>query len=167
MEKTLDATLDAYRDYVEQVPRPELRLLLAKPNKDDRHVLPQGRRRDNLPRRKDSVLPVGAEEELPGDQPRRPPARPQGDHVSVLHNLSLNLPRLSYESNQDETYFRAKLAMLMGVASDALITRRRLLERVMKKGLLPALSFGSDNVELRRDAAGNEPGRARRGALRT
>ncbi len=36
--------------------------------------------------------------------------------------------------------------MLMGVASDALITRRRLLERVMNKGLLPALSFGSDNV---------------------
>ena len=36
--------------------------------------------------------------------------------------------------------------MLMGVASDALITRKRLLERVMNKGLLPALSFGSDNV---------------------
>ena len=67
-------------------------------------------------------------------------------NVSVLHNLSINLPRLSYESNQDETYFRAKLAMLMGVASDALVTRRRLLERVMNKGLLPALSFGSDNI---------------------
>jgi anaerobic ribonucleoside-triphosphate reductase len=36
--------------------------------------------------------------------------------------------------------------MLMGVAADALITRRRLLERVMNKGLLPALTFGSDNV---------------------
>jgi ribonucleoside-triphosphate reductase len=64
----------------------------------------------------------------------------------VLHNLSLNLPRLSYDSNQDETYFRAKLAMLIGVASDALTTRRRVLERVMKKGLLPTLSFGSEGV---------------------
>ena len=115
MEKTLGATLDAYRDYVEQVPRPELRLLLAKPHKSEETLVPEGRRRDNLPRREGRVLPVGAEEELPGAQPRRPPAGHQGDNISVLHNLSINLPRLSYESNQDETYFRAKLSMLMGV----------------------------------------------------
>ena len=36
--------------------------------------------------------------------------------------------------------------MLIGVASDALTTRRRVLERVMKKGLLPTLSFGSEAV---------------------
>jgi len=35
-------------------------------------------------------------------------------------------------------------AMLIGVASDALTTRRTVLERVMKKGLLPTLSFGSE-----------------------
>ena len=35
MDKTLDATLDAYRAYVEQVPEAELRLLLAKPHKSE------------------------------------------------------------------------------------------------------------------------------------
>jgi ribonucleoside-triphosphate reductase len=64
----------------------------------------------------------------------------------VLHGLSLNLPRLAYDSNQDETYFRAKLALLIGVAAEALSTRRRLIERTMKRGLLPSLASGSDGV---------------------
>jgi ribonucleoside-triphosphate reductase (formate) len=70
----------------------------------------------------------------------------QADNISVLHGLSLNLPRLAYDSNQDETYFRAKLALLIGVASDALSTRRRLIERTLKRGLLPSLAAGSDAV---------------------
>ncbi len=146
MEKTLAATLDAYRDYVHHVPRPEIRLLIAKPNKsedtsylkDAAAIIFHGGKVSFFPSgQKRSSLGINLDI-LPQDHP--------GDNVSVLHNLGINLPRLSYESNQDETYFRAKLAMLMGVASDALITRRRLLERVMNKGLLPALSFGSDNV---------------------
>jgi ribonucleoside-triphosphate reductase len=74
------------------------------------------------------------------------PQESQADNVSVLHGLSLNLPRLAYDSNQDETYFRAKLALLIGVASDALSTRRRLIERTLKRGLLPSLAAGSDAV---------------------
>jgi ribonucleoside-triphosphate reductase len=70
----------------------------------------------------------------------------QADNVSVLHGLSLNLPRLAYDSNQDETYFRAKLALLIGVAADALQTRRRLIDRTLRKGLLPSLAGGSDAV---------------------
>ena len=35
MDKTLDAALGAYRSYVEETPRPEVRLLLAKPNRVD------------------------------------------------------------------------------------------------------------------------------------
>jgi ribonucleoside-triphosphate reductase (formate) len=146
MEKALGATLEAYRDYVEQVPRPELRLLIAKPHKSqDSSYLKEaaaivfhGGRVGFFPSgQKRSALGINLDI-LPPDH--------QGDNITVLHNLGINLPRLSYESNQDETYFRAKLSMLMGVASDALITRRRLLERVMNKGLLPALSFGSDSV---------------------
>jgi len=73
-------------------------------------------------------------------------AESQADNISVLHGLSLNLPRLAYDSNQDETYFRAKLALLIGVAADALSTRRKLIERTLKRGLLPSLASGSDAV---------------------
>jgi anaerobic ribonucleoside-triphosphate reductase len=146
MEKTLAATLDAYRDYVEQVPRPELRLLLAKPHKSEDSAYLKDAAAIIFHGGKVAFLPTGQKRSSLGINLDVLPPDHQGDNVSVLHNLGINLPRLSYESNQDETYFRAKLSMLMGVASDALITRRRLLERVMNKGLLPALSFGSDNV---------------------
>ncbi len=146
MEKTLDATLGAYRDFVEVTPRPEVRLLLAKPSRiEETKTMKQaagilfngGRIAFFSPDQRRSFRGVNAgilSQEL------------QADNISVLHNLSLNLPRLAYESNQDETYFRAKLAMLIGVAADALTTRRKMIERVLKKSLLPTLALGSEAV---------------------
>ncbi len=64
----------------------------------------------------------------------------QADGVAVLENLTVNLPRLAYESNKDETYFRAKLALLLQVAVSALSNRREQVKDVMKKGLLPAIT---------------------------
>jgi anaerobic ribonucleoside-triphosphate reductase len=146
MSKTLDATLDAYKHYLEQVPRPEIRILLATPHKSEDTAYLKSAAALIFHGGRVGFFPSGQKRSFRGINLDALPQDVQSDNVSVLHNLSINLPRLSYESNQDETYFRAKLAMLMGVASDALITRRRLLERVMKKGMLPALSFGSDTV---------------------
>ncbi len=146
MEKTLDATLGTYRDFVEATPRPEVRLLLAKPNRvEETKTLKQaagilfngGRIAFFSPDQRRSFGGVNAgilSQEY------------QADNISVLHNLSLNLPRLAYDSNQDETYFRAKLAMLIAVAAEALGTRRRMIERVLKKSLLPTLALGSEAV---------------------
>jgi ribonucleoside-triphosphate reductase len=145
-DKLFEATLDAYRSFVEDTPRPEIRILVSRPSSSTQtDVLKQcaailhggGRVAFTMPGAKRSFL---------GISPDVLPQELQGDYISVLHNLSLNLPRLAYDSNQDETYFRAKLAMLIGLASDALTTRRQVLERVIKKGLLPILSFGSDVV---------------------
>jgi ribonucleoside-triphosphate reductase len=146
MDKTLDATLDAYRIFVEQTPKPEVRLLLSKPNKtDETRILKQAAGILYFGG-KVAFVPVGQRKSFLGVSPDVLPQELQGDNVSVLHNLTLNLPRLAYDSNQDETYFRAKLAMLIGVAADALTTRRRVLERIMKKGLLPTLTYGSETV---------------------
>ncbi len=146
MEKTLSATMDAYREYIEQATRPEVRLLLAKPNKSEESSYLKDAAAIVFHGGKVSFFPTGQKRSALGINLGVLPKDQQSDNVSVLHNLGINLPRLSYESNQDETYFRAKLSMLMGVAADALVTRRHLLERVMNKGLLPALSFGSDSV---------------------
>jgi anaerobic ribonucleoside-triphosphate reductase len=146
MAKTLDATLDAYKNYLEEVPRPEIRILLATPHKSEDTSYLKSAAALIFHGGRVGFFPSGQKRSFRGINLDVLPQDVQSDNVSVLHNLSINLPRLSYESNQDETYFRAKLAMLMGVASDALITRRRLLERVVKKGMLPALTFGSDAV---------------------
>ncbi|MGD1054492.1 MAG: anaerobic ribonucleoside-triphosphate reductase [Nitrososphaerales archaeon] len=146
LDRTLDAVLGAYRSFVEETPRPDIRLLLAKPNRvDETKTLKDAA----------SIIFNGGRIAFFSSDQRRSflgldanvlPQESQADNISVLHGLSLNLPRLAYDSNQDETYFRAKLALLIGVASDALSTRRRLIERTMKRGLLPSLASGSDAV---------------------
>ncbi len=146
LDRTLDATLGAYRTFVAETPRPDVRLLLAKPNRvDDTKTLKDaasiifngGRMAFFSSDQRRSFLGLNANVLSEGSQ---------ADNISVLHGLSLDLPRLAYDSNQDETYFRAKLALLIGVASDALSTRRRLIERTLKRGLLPSLAAGSDSV---------------------
>ena len=146
LDKTLDAALGAYRSFVEETPRPDIRLLLAKPNRvDETKTLKEAA----------SIIFNGGRMAFFSSDQRRSflglsenvlPQESQADNVSVLHGLSLNLPRLAYDSNQDETYFRAKLALLIGVASEAFSTRRRLIERTLKRGLLPSLAAGSDAV---------------------
>ena len=146
MDKALDAALGAYRNFVEETPRPDIRLLLAKPNRvDETKTLKDAA----------SIIFNGGRIAFFSSDQRRSflglnanilAQESQGDNVSVLHGLSLNLPRLAYDSNQDETYFRAKLALLIGVATDALSTRRRLIERTLKRGLLPSLAAGSDAI---------------------
>jgi ribonucleoside-triphosphate reductase len=146
MDKVLDAALSSYRTFVEETPRPDIRLLLAKPARvDETQTLKEAA----------AIIFNGGRIAFFSSDQRRSflgldagilPQELQADNVSVLHNLSLNLPRLAYDSNQDETYFRAKLALLIGVAAEALTTRRRLIERTLKRGLLPALGAGSDAV---------------------
>ena len=146
LDRTLDAVLGGYRSFVEETPRPDIRLLLAKPNRvDETKTLKDAA----------SIIFNGGRIAFFSSDQRRSflglsanvlPPESQADNVSVLHGLSLNLPRLAYDSNQDETYFRAKLALLIGVASEALSTRRRLIERTLKRGLLPSLAAGSDAV---------------------
>jgi ribonucleoside-triphosphate reductase (formate) len=62
------------------------------------------------------------------------------DGLALLGNLSINLPRLAYESNKDETYFRAKLAILLQTAVGALGVRKEQVRESIKLGLLPGIS---------------------------
>lgn len=64
----------------------------------------------------------------------------EADGIALLDNLTINLPRLAYESNKDETYFRAKLAILLQTAVGALNTRKEQVRESLKLGLLPAIS---------------------------
>lgn len=68
-----------------------------------------------------------------------------------LHSLSINLPRLAYESNKDETYFRAKLALTIKPALAALGMRKKTIMENVKKGLLPTI--GACTQSLQRGAA--------------
>ncbi len=61
----------------------------------------------------------------------------------VLHAVSINLPRLAYESNKDDTYFRAKVNLILKTAISALSTRREIIDDMIGKGLLPLLNINT------------------------
>ena len=56
---------------------------------------------------------------------------------TVLHlgSLSINLPRLAFESNKDETYFRARLALLMKPALDSMALRKKSISNLIRLGV--------------------------------
>jgi ribonucleoside-triphosphate reductase (formate) len=60
--------------------------------------------------------------------------------IVVLHSLSINLPRLAYQSNKDETYFRTKLALLMRPSINTLLLKKEILLENIRQDLLPSLS---------------------------
>lgn len=57
-----------------------------------------------------------------------------------LQSVSLNLPRLAIESNRDETYFRARLALLMPSALQAMSQRKKEISDMTRRGLNPLLA---------------------------
>ena len=66
--------------------------------------------------------------------------------LAMLSGLSVNLPRLAYESGTDDTYFKAKLALILQLALSALTTRKKLIAESVKNGLLPTLAANSSIV---------------------
>ena len=58
----------------------------------------------------------------------------------VLQSVSINLPRLAFESNKDETYFRARLALLMKPALISMALRKKEISDLTRQGLNPILA---------------------------
>ena len=68
--------------------------------------------------------------------------------VATLQSLSINLPRLAYQSNKDETYFRARLALMIKPALSAMSIRKKALTDLIRKGMLPTLSSSTQFMQL-------------------
>ena len=58
----------------------------------------------------------------------------------MLQSVSINLPRLAFESNKDETYFRARLALLMKPALSSMALRKKDISDITRRGLNPILA---------------------------
>jgi len=68
--------------------------------------------------------------------------------VIGLQSLAVNLPRLAYQSNKDETYFRARLALMLKPAVTALAIRKKVISDIIRKGILPTLAQRSQLMQL-------------------
>ena len=57
-----------------------------------------------------------------------------------LGSLTINLPRLALESSKDETYFRARLVLLMKPAIAAMAARKKDVSDLIRRGVNPILA---------------------------
>jgi ribonucleoside-triphosphate reductase len=145
IKRVLEATFAAYEDYVKNVPEPIISLVFT----DDSDIDPKLKGmmasaiylggKIGISNQPNSTIAYSG---LRRDGGKRFPA----DNVKVLHSLAINLPRLSYESNRDEAYFRAKLTMVIQTSISALHNRKKIISNLSRKNLLPVLINGTTMV---------------------
>jgi ribonucleoside-triphosphate reductase len=68
--------------------------------------------------------------------------------VVSLHSLTINLPRLAYQSNKDETYFRARLALMIKPAISALLARKNSILEMIRREMLPITANITQMMQL-------------------
>ena len=64
-----------------------------------------------------------------------------------MQSVSINLPRLAFESNKDETYFRARLALLMKPALSSMAMRKKEISDLTRRGLNPILAKNTQYMQ--------------------
>ena len=70
-----------------------------------------------------------------------------GQPTVMLQSMSINLPRLAFESNKDETYFRARLALLIKPAMAAMALRKKDISDLTRRGLNPILAKSTQYMQ--------------------
>ncbi len=74
-------------------------------------------------------------------------AKTSGPLSIILQSVSINLPRLAFESNKDETYFRARLALLMKPALSSMALRKKDISDLTRRGLNPILAKNTQYMQ--------------------
>ena len=76
-----------------------------------------------------------------------PTNKSSGPLSIILQSISINLPRLAFESNKDETYFRARLALLMKPALASMALRKKDISDLTRRGLNPILAKNTQYMQ--------------------
>ena len=75
------------------------------------------------------------------------PTKSTGPLSIILQSVSINLPRLAFESNKDETYFRARLVLLMKPALSSMTLRKKDISDLTRRGLNPILAKNTQYMQ--------------------
>ncbi|HJT48056.1 MAG TPA: anaerobic ribonucleoside-triphosphate reductase [Nitrososphaeraceae archaeon] len=136
--KLVSALLNGYRKYAESTPIPRIGILLnynrsgIGPADHSEHIA--------------TILLAGGIISVSQNGSRGSNGiRKTMDHKDIntimgLQSLSINLPRLAYQSNKDETYFRARLALMIKPALAAMAIRKKSIADLIRKRMIPTLS---------------------------
>ena len=137
--RQVNAMLDGYRRYVDATPTPRIGLSVGYGKKDALDHIAAAVRAGGI-----ITMATGPARAASGI---RKSAGKNSPAAMAFQSLSINLPRLAYESNRDETYFRAKLALMIKPALAALAARKKSVTDGARRGLLPAFASATQSMQ--------------------
>ncbi|HVX02841.1 MAG TPA: anaerobic ribonucleoside-triphosphate reductase [Nitrososphaera sp.] len=164
--KQLNALLDGYRRYVDATPVPRIGLAITTTSSSSTTSTSSSssisRLKDSLDHitaavRSGGIITIGGNGRsssglrktvhAAGSGKDSPSSSSASTAAMSFQALSINLPRLAYESNRDETYFRAKLALAIKPSLAAMAMRKKAVMDGAKRGLLPAFSAATQSMQ--------------------
>ena len=132
-QKTVKTVLSAYKTYTKLTPIPKIGLVID---------YDKGKITDVSQIVSEIITLGGKVMFTKHNTSQKGVTHPKNSTSALLHlgSLSINLPRLAFESNKDETYFRARLALLMKPALDSMVKRNKNVSNLIRLGVNPILA---------------------------
>lgn len=139
--KVVQAILSAYKAYVKMTPVPQIGLIIDH----------SGGKISDVSDVVAEIISIGGKVLFSKDETSYSGiVRIKGKNSTSsinLQSLTVNLPRLAFESNKDETYFRARLALLMKPALAAMSLRKKDISDLTRRGLNPVLAANTQYMQ--------------------
>ena len=140
--KTITAIINAYKNYTKITPIPKIGLIID---------ADKGKITD-VSQAVAEILSIGGKVMFAKGQTSsygitNGSTKTSGPLSITLQSVSINLPRLAFESNKDETYFRARLALLMKPALASMALRKKEISDLTRRGLNPILAKNTQYMQ--------------------
>ena len=139
-QKIIKTVLSAYKTYTKITPIPKIGLVID---------YEKGRLTD-ISEILSEIIILGGQvmfAKHPSSQNGIKQVKNAGTATLQLGSLSINLPRLAFESNKDETYFRARLALLMKPALSSMTLRKKDISDLIRLGINPILANNTQYMQ--------------------
>ena len=140
--KIINAVINAYKNYTKITPIPKIGLIID---------CSKGKITD-VSERAAEIISIGGKITFAKDQSSsygitNGTTKNTKPLAIILQSVSINLPRLAFESNKDETYFRARLALLMKPALSCMALRKKDISDLTRRGLNPILAKNTQYMQ--------------------
>ena len=140
--KVVNAIINAYKNYARMTPVPKVGLLIGY-DKD---------KISNVSQALAEIISIGGKVMFVKGQTAstgiiNTATKGSGPIGITLQSVSINLPRLAFESNKDETYFRARLVLLLKPALAAMAMRKKDITDLTRRGLNPLLAKNTQYMQ--------------------
>src|SRR5919202_2833308 len=142
-KKSIDAVLSGYKSYISSTPVPRIGLSIT--NNDELKDYTEAIASIVRARGIISILQKGSRS---NNGVHKSIGSKTSSTVMTLQSLSINLPRLANQSNKDETYFRARLALMIKPALSAMSMRKNAIIDLIRKQMIPVISNSAQFMQL-------------------